>query len=280
MKRILATMLILAMSVSVFSACSKTASKDAGGKVTLRWVFPGPGKQAEQDKVYAEFNKRLQEYLPNTEVKFECYANNEYAEKWKLMAASGEDVDLVGVYGLNVAEEIRKGAFIPVDDLIKNSAPEIPKQLPAVLLKQARLDNQTYYIPAYQMIYGMLSSIRLPEELVKKSNLDLDKLKEIALSEPMLTNKFFDYFEENYLKPLKASGNLQKGVSTSSWEMLMNKNLDNLEGAFVIKKDDPSCKVYYYDELPEIKAYYEKMRDWYQKGYIRSDVQSVQNFKN
>ncbi len=282
MNKILCTVLLLLTAVTIFAGCTKmtTKSQNSNDKVSLKWVFMGPGKQQDQEKVYAEFNERLKKYLTNTEVKFECYSSTEYAEKWKLMAAAGDEIDIAWTgYTLSIAEEVKKGAYLPLDDLIDKHAPTLKEELPKILFDKATYDGKIYMIPAYQMVTTMLPGMRLPIELANKYGLDTAKLQQVLISQPVLSEPFYSEFE-TFLEKVKKGGDIQKGIGVGSFEMLMSyKGIENLDAGFIIKKDDPSCKVYFFDELPEVKMYYEKLSQWYKKGYIRQDIQSVQNLR-
>ena len=105
---------------------SKDNDKEKAEPVKLKWVFMSPGEQKDSQEVWDKFNEELQKYLPGTTVEFEGITSADYAEKWKLISASQENVDIVwNGWMINyVTEEI-----VTIDESLISSDDNIYKNI-------------------------------------------------------------------------------------------------------------------------------------------------------
>jgi putative aldouronate transport system substrate-binding protein len=256
-------------------------SAETNKPVTLKWLFMGPGKQQDADMVWEEFNKKLQDYLPNTTVEFTQVAYAEFAEKWKLIAASGEDYDLAWTgWLIPFVPEVNKGAYLPLNDLIDQYAPDLKDGVPDWVLQRATVDGEIYARPNQQMEFSGVPSLKVPKELADQY-LDLDKLQEVTFAAETSTLDTYAPMEE-YLQALKEQNLLGKGVNMSDLNgFLRAKGYEVLgqSGFAGYRITDDSFKVVNLFESEEYKASYQIASDWFKKGYIRKDVLSVQNPK-
>ena len=247
-------------------------------KVTLRWVFPGPGKQKDSEEVWAAFNEKLKEYLPNTTVNFEVYPVAEYADNWRLLAASGEVIDLAWMgYVQDVAAEINKGSYMALDDLLNDSP--IVKQLPDWLMNLAKFDGKQYGIPNFQNVADVRMGIRIPKEFVDKGYIDPVQAEQIFTQYGVNSKESYDVIEQ-YMAKLKEKGELRLGASTFSLSFAPGDRHGSLGSPFTLRgdfKDASSLKVVNMFDTPEMKLMYDTAADWFKKGYIRKDILSVQN---
>ena len=112
-------MLLAGILTGVFSGCGKQEAKDQSGEeVVVNWVMPGPGKQADAEEVWSEFNKRLKTYegLENVSVNFEVIEANDYVQKFLMAQTGGDKMDIIQTYTLDFAKEARNGTFAPLED--------------------------------------------------------------------------------------------------------------------------------------------------------------------
>lgn len=246
-----------------------TKQVEAPKQVNLKWVLGGPGKQQDSDKVWEEFNKKLQEKLPNTTVEFDVIPFSEYGEKWKLMAASGDEIDLAWTgWMIGYVDEVGKGAYIALDDLIDKYAPDIKKEIPGWILDLARVNGKIYSMPCYQQMTDYRFAFQTPKDLSDKY-WDLKATQKVWDSHETFLKEDFDLVEP-YLKNLKDNNLLGKGINPS-----MSTNLKGYYHVFSdyqIKFSDKEYKVQHYLQTPEAKAYVSTLADWYKKGYIRKDI--------
>lgn len=270
--------LICVLCLIFISGCNKrnSASEEADKTTRLRWMMLGPGKQYDSERVWDAFNKKLQEKLPNITLNVDCLTRNEYYEKWRLTVASREEVDLAWTgWLLPYTSEVRKGAYLPLDDLISNYAPELFAELPEVFFKQARVDGEIYSVPNYQMIANTRLGIYVPTEISDKY-WNTEKAEEIFLENDTMTKDCYNIVEE-YLEALMRNNKLNLGLSTSTFYWFAYKGFDEIVDPFVVRIGDSRFEVMNKFETEEAKLMFDKMADWFKKGYIRKDILSVKN---
>jgi len=206
-KKLVSLILCIGLVVGLFTGCGdKEAISDNGEQVELHWVFGGPGKLADSEKVWDAFNEKLKEYLPNTTVKFTVIPHADFAEKWRLMSAAQENVDIVWVsWALNLVDEVAKGSYMDITDLVDKYGQDMVAEFPDWLLELTRIDGRIYAIPNYQMMgYEVGYSI-------DKAHLDKGWITEEAINEALagtdvLHKEDFKIFED-YIKKVQASLN-------------------------------------------------------------------------
>ena len=72
---------------------------------------------------------------------------------------------------------------------------------------------------------------------------------------------------------------MKLGVSTATFEWLTQKGYEPIFDFLRVKRGDDKFKVLNQYEIPEVKLFYQKMAEWYKKGYIRQDVLGIQNLR-
>lgn len=268
----------------LMSGCMQGSSQSDGGskETKLKWVMGGVGQLKDSELVWDQFNQKLKEHMPNTSVEFEVIPYADFAEKWRLMSASKEEVDLVWVgWMLNLYEEAQKGSLMALDELLP-LATDLTSELPEYLFDLAKVNGKIYCVPNYQIMTQLPYGVKTQAELAEKY-LDAEKVTETFNTQEPLTKEDYQVFDD-YLAKLKENGELRKGVSKSFLYSILGRieGLGQFEETVVanavIDWRDPELKVY--DELTDFSdsmEYYEVAHDWYQKGYIRKDILSVQD---
>lgn len=245
--------------------------------VTLKWVFLSPGEQKDAQEVWNKFNEELQKYLPGTTVKFEGITSADYAEKWKLISASQENVDIVW-HGWMVpyVTEVRKGSYMELDKLIEEYAPDLLKEIPENILDKSRVDGKLYSIPNMQQMVSYVSTLQFPIKIYEKykDQINVEQLAELFGSHQKMDQELWDELEK-YIVMIKDGGDLQKGVFgfadhvEKGYEWILNPyKID-------IYSDDYTPVNLY--RTPEYETFVKEYSDWYQKGYIRKDILTADN---
>ncbi|WOO37737.1 ABC transporter substrate-binding protein [Anaerocolumna sp. AGMB13020] len=245
--------------------------------VTLKWVFLSPGEQKDAQEVWNKFNEELQKYLPGTTVKFEGITSADYAEKWKLISASQENVDIVW-HGWMVpyVTEVRKGSYMELDKLMEEYAPSLLKEIPENILDKSRVDGKLYSIPNMQQMVSYVSTLQFPIKIYEKykDQINVEQLAELFGSHQKMDQELWDELEK-YIVMIKDGGDLQKGVFgfadhvEKGYEWILNPyKID-------IYSDDYTPVNLY--RTPEYETFVKEYSDWYQKGYIRKDILTADN---
>lgn len=275
-RKLLIIGIMMLLVVLTLSSCMKKALNISdNNEVKLKWVLLSPGKQIDQQRVWDEFNKKLEKAMPNTKVDFIGITPADYQQKWSLMCASNENVDIAWTgYLMNYEQEIRNGNYMELDDLLLKNAEELKKSLPDWVWDTTKVEGKIYAVPNFQMIAGGLYGLRTPKKLADKF-LDVKKAQEVFLRNKTFNAECYDVIEE-YLAELLKNNELQKGMS-SYFPAVDLKGYDVIAQDLVIKQDDKNFNVMYKFETPEAKLNFQKMASWFNKGYIRKDVLSVNN---
>ncbi len=276
---------------------SKPAESEAEEElepVTIQLWLGGVGKQKDADRVWEAFNEKLQEYVPNTTVEISHFANAEYGEKFNQMLASGEAVDLAWAANWvtgSFENHIQDGNFMVLDDLLDQYGQGIKESLGDAVLDTHRktADQNLYYFVSWQGLLTGVHSFRVPTELaelagdtwledttkiVKKWWNDYESVDDFKA----VLNQFDIYFNA-----LKENDKLYAGFDPTrvfNWhyDTHMNSACPWVGGGpklGVEFGDDTYTVVDLYD-TEYYWAFAEAMADFYQKGYIRSDIASVE----
>lgn len=272
-KKVTAAALAAVVSVGTMSGCSFLNKAD-NGKVKLVWVMPGPGKQVDSDKVWAEVNKKIAEYLPNVEVEFKVYSSSDYSQKVMLMQTTREKMDIVNTGLLNFGEEVRKQSFMEIDEQVEKYARELKAEYPDFIWDYMKVDDKLYAVPSYQGLVQR-KGIYTHKELADKY-LDKAKLETLLAENDKFTEECYDVIEE-YLAKLKDNGELRMGLKSGVGATYAWKGYETFADVFCVEQGDEKCEVKYLYETPEMQLFFDKMADWYKKGYIRKDILSNTN---
>lgn len=283
LRRVLYGLSVCTLSAAmVLTGCStgKTTSPNASSTpqataaakpVTLKWLLMGT-EQKDSNAVWAKYNEELQKVLPNTTVNFQLVASSEYAKKWQLLAASGEDLDLAWTgWLIDYNSEISKGAYIALDDLIDKYAPDMKKELPSWLFDIARYNGKIYAVPCYQQMTNARFGVAVPKDLSDKYWTNLADAQKLWYSHETLSADDFNPMEQ-YLQKLKDNNALGKGAGLSLVKMAYKGYYPVYGNDWMVLWSDKNFKATNIYLTPEIQTFYAKMADWYQKGFIRKDV--------
>lgn len=262
-------------------ASSETGSSSEESKdnepVALKWVFLGPGEQKDSQEVWDKFNEELVNYLPNTTVEFECITSADYAEKWKFMSASQENLDIVwNGWMIPYVSEVKKGSYMELDDLVKNYAPAILDEIPQTILDKSTVDGKLYSIPCMQQMVSYVSTLDFPTDIYEKykDKINLEELEAFFCSHETMDQESWDKIEE-YIKIIKDGGDLKKGVF--GFADHVEKGYEWISNPYKLKIDSEDYTPINLYRTPEYELFAEVYSDWYSKGYIRKDILTADN---
>lgn len=142
--------------------------------------------------------------------------------------------------------------------MINENCPDLWDTMEDYWWEGARIDGKLYAVPNQQII-GTIPALTLNKKWVDKYNLDVDSIKEIEDIEPFLAK-----IKENEpdVYPYRPQGPIGiKYPTIVSCVSLDASDTENYKAVF--KWDEPG----YEDAL-------KKVREWFQKGYIRQDIAS------
>ncbi|WP_274363919.1 ABC transporter substrate-binding protein [Paenibacillus thermotolerans] len=276
LKKGLVASLTLMLSASlVLSACgSKAGDKTAAGgegtsekPVELIWYTIGT-PQKDTDKVMAEVSKYTKEKIGVT-VKMNQIDWGDYNQKMQVMAASGEPMDIMftASWAFNYVENARKGAFYPIDDLLKEEGKGIVETLDPAFLEGSKVDGKNYGVPANKELPAQ-EVWRFNKQLLDKYNLDISNVYSMESLEPLM--KTIKEKEPN-VTPFAVDKNFKPYVP---YDYL----IENMPMAVKVGTDD--YKVVNILETPEMKQALDTMHKYYQAGYIPTEAATMNSLSD
>jgi len=302
MKKHLALLLVLVMTLGMFAACGETtppatqptdtppisttaptettapAPKDP---VTLVWHIRGSGQQKDNDKVFAEFNKTLQA-IPGFEhitIDFRNTASYEHAATVERTYTAKEQIDIVCTVNLNPVAMARDGYFVGLSQYF-DKFPGLWENYPQWLWETQFVDNDYYVVPNYQR--GSNPKVVFMRESDSKLCDWEGFCKLVTWKDGKSTgslSQILDKIEEMYLA-LKAAGrdisiispfNLLDGYNqVTSWREYL---LDNTPTKGAWFADFQTGKVASLYLTEEFKTCWEYAAKWFDAGYYPDDIE-------
>lgn len=291
MKRILSKITIIVGTtlaiIVILSGCIKTENRKENNSVeasvdhpvVLKWMVSGE-RYPDSDLVFKEFNKRLKNYFPNISIEFDVVSESKYRDKWEMKMATNEAVDLawIGSDYINFNDEVKKGSFMVLDYLLTSSGNYLVSNIPDLLWGLNRHNGNIYGVPVMGIQYEKQLAVAANEYLMERYG-SIEEIGEVNRNSKYTTKRCFDVFED-FLQKVYDAGDIGTGVSYLTYAELADKGYEGIYGndsPFVIKLFDDDLQVYNKYEQNSYQAYFSTMSDWYQKGFIRSDVDNVIN---
>lgn len=290
-KRWVCMFLVLVLCSSMFSGCGGEKNGDKEKEITSVEVSKAVDTSSEPveismfvpsrlpDAIYNENTltfKILAEKL-NLKLNIESIVQSEAKEKFNVLISGGKYPDVMASSITNINKYGMSGAFIPLDDLIKEHAPNLQKYLlenKEVMAQSAASDGKIYGIP-------MLSAIRT----AMGYNIRQDWLEELKLETPVTIDDWYDVlkaFKTNDLNG-NGAGDVTPLVLDRAWENYYMNFADawgielNPNNDYWMIKDG---KTVFAPILPETKEYLATMSKWYQEGLIDSEFITREDTNN
>lgn len=244
------------------SAESGEASKtDELKEVKLTWYYRAE-PMVDQDKVFEEANKIVKEEI-NATVDFVPIAPGEYDQKMQTKYAAGDagDITWASSWTNNYAQNIAKGAFIPIDNLLNEYAPTIKNSMPEEHWKALQVEGETYGIPNIQLL-TKTDQTRIRKDYADKYGLNPSEVVKLEDLEPWLTS----------LRAAEAKEVVYEWNGPGRFNNLQNYyGFDVLGSIATIKTQDDTLKVMNIYEAPEFEENLKLAKRWVDAGYIADD---------
>ena len=274
---------------------TQTESSEEGEQelepVTIQLWIGGPGKQKDSDKVWEAFNEKLQEYVPNTTVEITCMTTAEYKEKYPQMLASEEAVDLTWIASWVTGSNqlIQDGNLMVLDELVDQYGQGIKAELGDDILDMHRYpaDNKLYYLISWQGLYSNVRAFKIPTELAQLAGdtwlEDTQKVVTKWWNDYSSTDDLQAVFDQLdiYFAALKENDRLYSGLTQATFGAWLYPNRLSSESSLQmynvgVPHMDNSFTVIDTIQSDYYRVYAQNMADFYKKGYIRSDIASLE----
>lgn len=275
MKNIFKKSLCMALTAGMLismAGCSE--KKTTTENIKLNWMVMTP-EQADSQKVWAEFNKQLAGFMPGVEVEFIPCAYSEYKQRFDLALAGGQQIDLAfGGWVVNLINEANASSIQKLNDLINEHGKELYDSLDEWKWQMCSVGDDIYAIPN-DAGFGKGKFAMITHKEYADKYLDIDKVRETFWSQETFNEACYDVIEE-YLEKLKANGELKKGISVTYMPGADMRGYDTVGDRLMVLRNDPEHKVEYKWMTPEAKLMFQKCAEFFQKGYVREDMLSLE----
>jgi len=236
---------------------------DISKPVKLKWIVIGNGDQKDIDIVHELINDYLKDKI-NATLELKTYMwGDDFEEHLSVFMSAGVpfDINFTSYWTVNYRENALKSYYKDITDLLDTYAPETKKLLGNNILRGAEVNGRIYALPVYNSSIIEDYGILLNEELVKKYNVDISKIKQLKDLEPILkTIKSRDKKVIGFY-PYDEYGQ-NNVVNILNYDRLIDYN----PGA--VLRDGKSTEVVNEYETSEAKDLFSLLNKWYKAGYI------------
>lgn len=257
-KKVLALTLGIAVAAGV---CGCNYSKNSKNEVpTLVWYAPG-NSQNDMSEVMEAVNKIIEPRI-GAKLDLRMLDDGSYTEKMSMMITANEEFDICFTGYINPYKSaVHLGAYVPLNNLINEYAPKLKEEIPEYVWEAAYVDNEIYAIPNMQ-IMANVQGVFFFKDIADKYGITSDmKIGDIRELEP--------YFE----KIKNGEQGVYPIMSFDSSTFLRNYWLVHQSPLMYMKKD--TLEIIPLTEIPERREILKTAREWYEKGYLRSDIDTA-----
>lgn len=279
MKKILATAMAAVMLMSASVGLSGCAGSSGGG--TIKWVQLGD-KQPRSDEILAKANEIIEPEL-GLKLEIEYIDTASFKEKSKMKMAAGEKFDIIWTGYLNDYETaVSLGGLMDISDYIDNiemkdgTSVKMSDVVEEYFIESAYMNGKIYGIPNAQVVSNPLA-VTMRKSVADKCGIDLEGMKELALkvNDSETAKAYLDKVTEELAKAKSKMPELYTINPGSSFSA--SNVYEELIAGVGIRKDGTSNEIVNIKDTEEFKLGVDYVRDWYEKGYIRSDIASKGN---
>ena len=278
--RIISFVLVLLIAASVFAGCGNKKSADVEG-TEVTW-FTNMDMGPDNERIFELVNKRVKE-LTGCTIKFVAIDSTQY----DLQFSSGQEIDLI--YSPDHAgywTNVEKGAFMELtEEDLKTYAPYIWEN-GKEQLEIAKYDGKYYAIPAIGDSWAANRVYAARGDLMDKYGIEslntIDDVSEylLAVADGMTKgeHKVIPYNTNG------GSGYMIFVMWAADWGWANPGSLSYASHYYYNLFDD-EYKLFLGVDTPEVKAYSEQVKEWYDRGVfsksiLSANVSSEENFRN
>ena len=237
-------------------------------EVVITWVVPGNYPMADQDEVFAEFNRLVKEQI-NTTVDFLALGWGDFETKISVMIGSGDYYDLtytcdwVNFFPSNAA----KGAYYDITELLPQYAPKTYAKFPETYWEAVKIKNRIYAV-INEQVAVRTAYLVIPEENLEETGYDIDK--DFIKGDLRSLEPFLDKYFEN--DPSRLNNHYFFGAfGPVDYEYIAGGNIP--VGINCMTGDTTVVNIV---ELPEFVERYSIAAEWKDKGYMNPTLRITQ----
>lgn len=258
-----------ASSAAPTAAAGETAAAaaPAGGADSdvIVMAFPA-GTPRDLQLVQDEMSRYLAKKI-NASVKLKPIDMGSWWDKTGLMFASGEQIDLMFTAGwMRFGDEVAKGRFIPLDDLLARYGKGISGILSPTIIEAGKVNGRVYGIVANKE-FASSKGLVMRQDLVDKYGIDLSRIRSMADLTPVFAKI---KASEPGIYPLQARAD--RSPLTFMLQYGLFDMLGDGPGVLSRGDDSPQPTVVNLVDTPEFEASARLMYEWNQAGYLNPDA--------
>lgn len=266
--KIVALILGASMTLSLAGCGEKKTSND--GIKTLIWLVPGASKE-DMGIVLEKLNEIAVEKV-GAKLDVQWIDDGAYQEKLNTYMATSKKYDIAFAgYNNPLDKAAEKGGILALDELLEK-VPALKDSLPDYAWDLVKFDGKIYGIPNYQVLAGA-NCINVENGILNDiGGFDPHSYTKLDEIEPYL-EAAKKYIEEKGLKGVYPFAPLRN----SSMPLVFGycDDYEKFDNILFKQNSDGKWEGTLMYETPEFKKGVDKLYDWYQKGYIRSDIVSL-----
>lgn len=273
-KKLLSFVLLTAIASSLFVGCSKKEPAKVDNQSTqtkefveLTWYYY-TNPTVDQDKVFEKANEIIKSKI-NAKVNFKPIENATYEQKMqtKYAAQDAGDITWTASWKNSYSNNVAKGSFIEIDDLINKYGPNIKKLLTPEQWNALKIKGKIYGVPGLQIMTTTDESI-VRKDLASKYNFDTSKVTKYTDYEPLMES----------IRKSEPADVVFNWVNPGKWGNLGTYyGFDGINNVGSVKYDDKNTKVVNLYESKEFEEYCNVVKRWRDKGYIAKDSMTLKN---
>ncbi|KOY15922.1 ABC transporter substrate-binding protein [Paenibacillus xylanivorans] len=228
------------------------------------------GPQRDLPIVQDEMNKYLMEKI-NTTVDITMIDWGDYSKRMPVITASGENYDIAftSSWAYDYLPNATRGAFLPINDLLDKYGQGIKEQLDPRFLTGSQIGGQNYAVPVNKELASQWVW-RFNKQYVDKYNMDITKIRTLEDLEPYLQQ--IKDNEPADITPLAVPKGFKPYLA---FDFLLGD-----EFPVGINMDGDTGKYVNVLESEELKSSLKTIRKYYQAGYLRKDVATLEGIDN
>ena len=228
--------------------------------------------QTDLEAVNAKLNELVEKKI-NATVKLKLIDWGSYEQTLNLAIAGNENWDLAWSFSNNYFQNVPKGAFADLTDLLDKYLPKTKAGVPQNFWTAVTVKGKAYAVPVFQQAtpgYGYI----INKAIADKNQIDWKAPKSLADLTPIL-----DKIKKSNKELVTFGVSQQDDPFTRQAPLFGMEALGDAQTPGWIHLNDNSLKVVNQYETQEFKDYLKLMRSWYQKGYIRSDAATLKDMQ-